>query len=102
MGAAALKPGQLDGGAVPRTRKRLAAHTPETLEAEVEAEIAGGSPARVDQESAEEGPCNGGPEVQVAEAVPQNSVVAKLAFQKGPELGVLNAGTILGAAAHVE
>ncbi len=74
-GAVALEPGQPDRSAVPRTRilrKRLATHTPETLEAEVEAEVAGGSPARVDRESAEEGPCGGGPEVHVAEVVPQN------------------------------
>ena len=44
MGAAALEPGQPDGGAIPRTRKRPAT----TLEAEVEAEVAGGSPARDD------------------------------------------------------
>ena len=34
MGAAALEPGQPDGGAVRRTRQRLAAHTPDTLVAE--------------------------------------------------------------------
>ena len=62
MGVAALEPGQPDGVAVPRARKRPATHTPETLEAEVEAKVAGGSPAMVDLESAEEGPCNGGPE----------------------------------------
>ena len=65
MGAAALEPGQPDGGAVPRTRKRPETHTPETLEAKVETEVAGGSPARVDRESAEEGPCGGGPESEV-------------------------------------
>ena len=103
MGAAALEPGKPDGGATPRTLKRPATHTPETHEAEIEAEVAGWSPARVDRESAEEGPCDGGPEVHVAEVVPQNyGRRKKLAFQKEPELGVLNAGTMLGHAAHVE
>ena len=72
MGAVALEPGQPDGSAVPRAWKRLAAHTPETLEAEVEAEVVGRSPARVDRESAEEGPCGGVTEVHVAEVVPHN------------------------------
>ena len=49
MGAVALEHGQPDGGAVPRTRKRLATHTPETLEAEVEAEVVGGPPSTVDR-----------------------------------------------------
>ena len=70
MGAPALEPGQPDGGAVPRTRKRPATDIPDTLVAEV----AGGPPARVDHESAEVGPRGGGPcdilEVHVAEAVP--------------------------------
>jgi len=88
MGSVAPEPGQPDGGAVPRTRKHLATHIPESLEAEVEAEVAGGSPAKVDRESAEEGPCGRGPEVHVAEAVPQNSVDAKFAFHRMTQNGL--------------
>ena len=87
MGTVALELGQPDGGAVPRTRTRLAAHIPETLVAEV----VGGSPARVDQESAEQGPRCCGPEVHIAEAVPQKSLRRKVGIQKEPELGVVPA-----------
>jgi hypothetical protein len=48
------------------------------------------------------GPCGGGPEVHVAEVVPQNFCRRKVIIPEGTELGVLNAGTILGVAAHVE
>ena len=87
MEATALEPGQPDGGAIPRTRKRPATNTPETPEGEVEAEVAGGSPAKVDQESAEEGPCGGGPEVHVAEAVPQNFLRRTVSIPEGTRVG---------------
>ncbi len=65
MSAAALEPGQSYGGAaVPRTRKCPA--TPETIWAEV----AGGYPAKVEQESAEVGPRGGGIKVHIVESVP--------------------------------
>ena len=59
-------------------------------------------PARVDRESAEEGSCGDGPEVHVAEVVPHNFCRRNVSIPEGTELDVLNAGTILGVAAHAE
>ena len=104
MGAAALEPGQPDGGTVPRTLKRPAADIPEILAAGVVGWSLAGDDE--DLEPAEMGPHGGGPrelEALVADAMPSNSViVAELVFQRESHLGVVNAGGTSGAAVPVD